>query len=58
MNFEGWRARPVWNVLVFSAEEPPTRRGLVRLDGITGNIMEAYVEDIPAPDVDEVGATG
>ncbi|NNF65430.1 MAG: hypothetical protein HKN07_14380 [Acidimicrobiia bacterium] len=55
VNFEGWRARPVWNVLVFSAEDPPTKRGLVRLDGITGNIMEAYVEDIPAADAVEAG---
>ena len=23
VGFEGWRARPVWNVLVFSADDPP-----------------------------------
>lgn len=57
VNFEGWRARPVWNVLVFSAEEPPTRRGLVRLDGITGDVVEAYVEDIPAPEMEPVDPT-
>lgn len=51
VNFEGWRARPVWNVLVFSADEPPTTRGLVRLSGLTGEVVEAYVEDVPAPEL-------
>lgn len=47
LNFEGWRARPVWNVLMFSADDPPTQRGLVRVDGITGTVVGSYVEDIP-----------
>ena len=47
LNFEGWRARPVWNVLMFSADDPPTQRGLVRVDGITGDVVGSYVEDVP-----------
>jgi hypothetical protein len=47
VGFEGWRARPVWNVLVFSADDPPSRRGLVRVDGVGGEVIETYVEDNP-----------
>jgi hypothetical protein len=46
LNFQGWRARPIWNVLMFSADDPPTQRGLVRVDGITGEVIGSYVEDI------------
>lgn len=48
VGFVGWRARPVWNVLVFSADEPPTQRALVRVDGISGDVVDRYVEDVPA----------
>jgi len=47
LNFEGWRARPIWNVLMFSADDPPTERGLVRVDGLTGEVAGSYVESIP-----------
>ncbi|GMQ85447.1 MAG: hypothetical protein BMS9Abin07_1013 [Acidimicrobiia bacterium] len=47
LGFAGWRARPVWNVLVFSADEPPSQRGLVRIDGIDGHVVDSYVEEIP-----------
>ena len=47
LGFDGWRARPVWNVLVFSADEPPSKRGLVRIDGIAARVIEKYVEDVP-----------
>ncbi len=46
LNFQGWRARPIWNVLMFSADDPPSQRGLVRVDGITGAVVGSYVEDI------------
>ena len=51
VGFTGWLARPVWNVLVFSADEPPTQRGLVRVDGITGDVIETYAEAIPEGEV-------
>ena len=47
VGFEGWRARPVWNILVFSAEDPPTRRGLVRIDGVSGEVRDVLVEENP-----------
>jgi len=48
LGFYGWRARPIWNVLVFSADDPPNRRGLVRVDGISGSVVEQYDEAVPA----------
>lgn len=47
LGFVGWRARPVWNVLMFSADEPPSQRALARIDAITGSVLETYVEDVP-----------
>jgi hypothetical protein len=46
----GWRgllSRPTWRVLVYSADEPPTRRGFVLVDGVDGSIVESFVEDNP-----------
>lgn len=47
VGFVGWRARPVWNVLVFSADDPPTQRGLVRVDGLDGHVVDQYIEPVP-----------
>jgi hypothetical protein len=44
VSFDGWRARPVWNVLVFSGDDPPTRRALVRVDAVDGHVVEKYEE--------------
>ncbi len=46
LGFGGWRARPVWNVLVFSAEDPPLRQGLVRVDGVDGDVLDSWIEDV------------
>jgi len=46
VGFDGWRARPVWNVLVFSADEPPSQRALVRVDARSGAVVETYSEPI------------
>lgn len=48
LGFHGWRSRPIWNVLVFSADDPPTERGLVRIDALTGEVAEQYTEAVPA----------
>jgi hypothetical protein len=50
VGFDGWRARPVWNVLVFSADDPPSQRGLIRVDAVTGAVVGSYVEDNPRVD--------
>lgn len=47
VGFDGWRARPIWNVLVFSADDPPSQRGLVRVDAVTGEVVGSYVETNP-----------
>ncbi len=44
MSFEGWRAKPMWNVLVFSSDDPPSERGLVRIDAMDGTIHETLRE--------------
>ncbi len=48
LGYQGWLSKPVWNVLVYEADDPPSRRGLVRVDARAGRVMETYVEDIPA----------
>lgn len=48
VGFDGWRARPIWNVLVFSADDPPSRRALVRIDAVDGHLVEKYEEQVTA----------
>ena len=46
----GWRgllSRPTWRILLYSAENPPARRGLVLVDGVDGDIVAHFVEDNP-----------
>lgn len=46
----GWRgllSRPTWHTLVFSAEDPPTQRGLVVVDAVDGHIVDSYQEEMP-----------
>lgn len=37
LRFEGFRAQPVWNVLVYDAHDPPRYRALVFVDANTGD---------------------
>ena len=47
IRFHGWRSRPRWSVVLYSATEPPDRRGLVVVDAVDGSIVETpYVDDI------------
>ncbi len=49
ITFSGWRSRPRWQVIVYSADNPPTRRALVQLDAVEGVVIgETYTEDVPA----------
>jgi len=46
----GWRgvlSRPTWRILLYSAEDPPAKRGLVLVDGVDGEVVEWFVEDNP-----------
>jgi len=48
IRFQGLRARPVWNVIMYDAEEPPVNRALVVLDAVhTTVIGDPYVEPVP-----------
>lgn len=45
--FTGLRARPQWSVIVYSAAEPPDRRALVTVDGVSGELIDdPYVESV------------
>jgi hypothetical protein len=46
----GWRgllSRPTWRILLYSAENPPAKRGLVLVDGVDGETIQHFVEDNP-----------
>lgn len=50
VTFAGWRSRPRWHVVMYSADEPPSERALVQFDGVTGELAdEIYVEDVAPP---------
>jgi hypothetical protein len=37
----------VWRILLYSADTPPTRRGLVELDAVDGHVLGEYTEANP-----------
>ncbi|MDQ1446026.1 MAG: hypothetical protein QOI20_2490 [Acidimicrobiaceae bacterium] len=45
--WRGLRSRPTWRILLYSADEPPTKRGLVLVDGVDGRTVAHFVEDNP-----------
>ena len=47
LGWRGLRSRPTWRILLYSAEEPPQKRGLVLVDGVDGEIVAHFVEDNP-----------
>ena len=55
MGWRGWLSRPTWRVLLYSADDPPSRRGFVLVDGVDGSIVDSFVEDNPEDwtDLDE-----
>ena len=53
LSWRGIRSRPTWRILLYSAENPPRRRGLVQVDAIDGHVVEHYVEDNPEEDWQE-----
>lgn len=50
VRFHGWRSRPRWSVLMYSATEPPDQRALVVVDAVDGELVaKPYTERIAAP---------
>jgi hypothetical protein len=47
LSWRGLRSRPVWRILLYSADDPPTMRGLVELDAVDGRVMGEYTEPNP-----------
>ena len=48
VTFHGWRSRPRWHVVAYSADDPPSQRALVEFDAVTGEqTAEPYVEAVP-----------
>jgi hypothetical protein len=47
LSWRGLRSRPAWRVLLYSADEPPSQRGLVELDAVSGEVLGHYAEDNP-----------
>ncbi len=45
LGWRGLRSRPTWRMLLFSADDPPTRRGLVLVDGVDGEVIDDLFED-------------
>jgi hypothetical protein len=44
MGWRGLRSRPSWRILIYSADTPPSMRGLVEVDGIGGTVLGEYTE--------------
>jgi hypothetical protein len=47
LSWRGLLSRPTWRILLYSAEDPPTMRGLVLIDGVDGHVGDHFVEDNP-----------
>jgi len=47
LGWTGLRSRPVWRILLYSAEDPPQRRGVVLVDAVTGDVLFDFVEANP-----------
>jgi hypothetical protein len=47
LSWRGLVSRPTWRILLYSADDPPAKRGLVLVDGVTGAVGEHMVEDNP-----------
>ena len=45
--WRGLRSRPTWRILLYSADMPPEKRGLVLVDGVDGEVIDYFVEDNP-----------
>lgn len=47
MVWRGWLSRPIWRLLAYSAENPPSKRAIVLVDGLDGRVIEWFAEDNP-----------
>lgn len=47
LGWRGLRSRPSWRILLYSADEPPSIRGLVEVDAVDGRVLGDYTEHNP-----------
>ncbi len=47
MSWAGLLSRPMWRILAYSAENPPTMRCMVFVDGVDGEVLDSIVEENP-----------
>lgn len=47
LGWRGLRSRPTWRILLFSADDPPAKRGFVLVDAVDGTVLDQIVEDNP-----------
>jgi hypothetical protein len=47
LTWRGLRSRPTWRILLYSADTPPSRRGLVELDAVDARVLGQYTEANP-----------
>lgn len=47
LGWRGWLSKPTWKVLLYSNEPQPAKRALVRLDGVSGAVVDMLEEDNP-----------
>jgi hypothetical protein len=47
LGFRGLLSRPTWRILLYSADDPPTKRGLVLVDGVDAQVLGHMIEDNP-----------
>jgi hypothetical protein len=45
--WRGLLSRPTWRILLYSADEPPSMRGLVELDAVDAHVIGDYTERNP-----------
>jgi hypothetical protein len=45
--WRGYRSRPTWRILLYSAENPALQRGFVLIDGIDGEVVSWFTEPNP-----------
>jgi hypothetical protein len=59
LGWSGLRSRPNWRILLYSADSPPSMRGLVQIDAVDAAVMGEYTEHNPEDwsEFDDAAAT-
>lgn len=47
LSWRGPLSTPVWRLLIYSNEDQPSRRAMVIVDGVSGEVIEWFSEDNP-----------